>query len=50
MHDIDSVFNILIKNNIKVSVSKCEFNVEFLHFLGYNINASSIKPTAKKNQ
>lgn len=44
MQDIDAVFNILSKNNLKVPLSKCES----LDFLGYNINANGIKPTTKE--
>lgn len=47
MQDIRTVFNILGKNNIKVSVFTV--NLQTLDFLGYNISADGVKPTKKIN-
>lgn len=48
MKDIAAEFKILSGTNLKLSVTKSEFNVKFLYFLDYNISADGIKPTTNK--
>ena len=46
--DLDQVFRILAKNNLKVSLAKCIFNVPRLDFLGYSVSADGLLPTSNK--
>ena len=48
MQDLESVFQILTDNNLKISLPKCLFNVKQLDFLGYNISSEGLKPTSQK--
>lgn len=48
LNDIESVFRVLNDNNLKISISKCIFNVSQLEFLGYNISIRGLEPSAKK--
>jgi transposase len=42
------VLTILQKNGLKVKISKCEFFVTELEYLGYQFTANGVKPTAEK--
>ena len=48
LKDLDSVFEVFNKYNLKVSLSKCAFCVKELDFLGFNISADGLRPTAQK--
>ena len=48
MQDLDTVFEILNRYNLKVSLSKCTFCVKELDFLGFNVSAEGLKPTLRK--
>lgn len=48
LKDLESVFEILNKYNLKVSISKCIFRVKELDFLGFNVCANGLRPTAQK--
>ena len=48
LKDLDSVFEVINKYNHKVSLSKCVFCVKELDFLGFNVSADGLRPTAQK--
>ena len=49
LKDLDSVFEVIDKYNLKVSLSKCVFYVKELDFLGFNVSADGLRPTAQKS-
>ena len=42
------VFEILLKNNLKIGIEKCSFLKNELEFLGYTVSSEGIKPNTKK--
>jgi len=46
--DLDKVMQILADNDLKISLSKCEFATNIIDFLGYSVSNSGIKPTTEK--
>ena len=46
--DLDKVFQVLAKNNLKISLDKCVFKVPELDFLGYRVSAQGLLPTTRK--
>ena len=46
--DLDQVFKILNDNSLKISVQKCEFFMETIDFLGFEISKDGLKPTESK--
>ena len=48
LKDLESVFEVLCKNNLKISLKKCVFAVDNLDFLGCNISKKGMKPTSSK--
>ena len=48
LKDLEKVFQILNRYNLKVSINKCVFCVKELDFLGFNVSTDGIKPTENK--
>lgn len=48
MKHLNTVFNLLNKNNLKISLNKCIFIKDSLDFLGFNVSKDGIKPTNEK--
>ena len=46
--DLETVLDILSKNDLKLSIDKCLFFQDNLDYLGFNISADGITPTAAK--
>lgn len=46
--DIDTVFHIMHKHNLNISLGKCTFNVSNLDFLGFNLSEERFLPTSNK--
>ena len=46
--DIETVFSILNEQNLKISATKCVFNVTSLDFLGFHNSVDGIKTTISK--
>lgn len=45
---LEQVFKILDSYNLKISLSKCQFMLPQIDFLGYSISKDGIKPTSSK--
>lgn len=48
LEDIKTVFKILDRYNLKISIDKCQFFKDNIDFLGCNISAEGLKPTKAK--
>lgn len=48
--DLESVFNLMDKNKLRVSIEKCDFFVETLDFLGHTVNQEGISPPLYKTK
>lgn len=48
LRDLEKVFEILNRYNLKVSINKCVFCVKELDFLGFNVSTAGLKPTVNK--
>ena len=44
LNDLNTVFNILSDNNLRLTAKKCQFFQSSLTFLGYNISADGVRP------
>ena len=48
LEDLDEVFKLFTKGNLKFKPEKCEFGLTEVDFLGYRINESGLSPTPDK--
>ena len=48
LRDLEKVFEILNRYNLKISLHKCVFCVKELDFLGFNVSTAGLKPTENK--
>ena len=48
LKDLDTVFEVLNKYNLKISLSKCVFCVSEIDFLGFNVSNAGLKPPTSK--
>lgn len=50
LKDLETVFQLLADNNLRISVDKCRFFQTNLDYLGYNISKNGLLPTTEKSE
>ena len=50
LNDLKTVFSLLDDNNLKISLHKCNFNVDEIEFLGYNVTSQGVTPPNHKKE
>ena len=48
LNDFKRVFELLHRNNLKISISKCKFCVNSVDFLGYNVSSDGLLTPSPK--